>query len=82
MICKYEFKLRAICPVHLVNDEYDCVVESAECILVERLLEFAAECEGKKETQEQLTATFAAKFANCKVTTVGYHSNVKTTVVA
>ena len=64
------------------NAEYDLTVESSGCIFVEKLLEFAATCSTRKETQEQITASFAAQFPNVRVTTVGYHSNVKTTVVA
>ena len=82
MICRYEFKLRAICPVHGCNDVYNCVVESAETIFVEKLLEFANACVSKKETQEQITETMARQFPNCRITTIGYHSNVKTTVTA
>jgi len=82
MICRYEFKLRAICPIHECADVYDCVVESTETIFVEKLLEFANGCAAKKETQEQITETMAKQFPNCRITTVGYHSNVKTTVIA
>ncbi len=82
MICRYEMKLRAVCPIHECLDEYDLTIESSECIFVEKLLEFAAACQTKKETQEQITASFAAQFPNVRVTTVGYHSNVKTTVSA
>lgn len=82
MICRYELKLQAICPIHQCEDHYDITVESAECVYVERLLEFAAECSGRKETQEAITASWAKKFPNCRITTVGYHSNVKTTVIA
>lgn len=82
MNCKYELKLRAICPIHECDDVYDATVESAETIYVERLLEFAAKCATTKETQEQITETMARAFPNCRVTTVGYHSNVKTTVTA
>lgn len=82
MICRYELKLRAVCPIHDCDDHYDLVVESADCIYVEKLLEFAAECAGRKETQEQITASWAKKFPNCRIGTTGYHSNVKTTVTA
>lgn len=81
MICRYELKLTAICPIHKVQDHYDLIVESPHQIYVEELMEFAKACEAKEETQEQITATFARKFG-CQVTTVGYHSGVKTTVVA
>ena len=82
MICRYEFKLRATCPIHDCKDEYDCIVESAEQIYVEKLLEFAAACRGTRETQEQITSTFAEQFPNCRITTIGYHFNVKVTVTA
>ena len=82
MLCRYELKLRAICPIHDCEDVYDVIVESAHCVYVEELLAFAATCSTRKETQEQITESMARKFPNCGITTIGYHSNVKTTVTA
>lgn len=82
MICRYELKLNAICPIHECRDSYDLIVESAHQIMVEELIEFAQACAAKKETQEQITETLALRFPNCRITTVGHHSNVKTTVTA
>lgn len=82
MLCRYELKLRAICPIHECEDVYDVIVESAQCIYVEKLLEFTSACATRKETQEAITESMARAFLNCRVTTIGYHSNVKVTVVA
>lgn len=81
MISRYEIIVRAICPVNLCVDCYDVTVESPHTIMVERLIDFALSCADKKETQEDITAALAKEFG-CKVTSVGYHSGVKTTVVA
>ncbi len=82
MLCRYELKLRAICPIHDCDDVYDLIVESAHCIYVEELLKFVAECRTRKETQEEITESLAKQWPNCRITTIGYHSNVKTTVIA
>ncbi len=81
MLCRYEMKLTAVCPIHKVLDHYDLTVESPHQIFVEEIIAFAKECEGKEQTQEQITATIAARFT-ATITTIGYHSGVKTTVIA
>ena len=81
MICRYETKLVAICPIHKVLDHYDLTIESPHQIYVEEIIAFLKTCGGKEETQEQITGTIATKFG-CRVVTVGYHSGVKTTVTA
>lgn len=80
MHCKYEFVLQTICPVDGANDTYHATIESTELIFVERMLNFAKETFGKKITQEHLTTELALRFPLCKVTTIGYHSGVRTTV--
>jgi hypothetical protein len=82
MNCKYEVTVRAICPIHKVQDTYDVTVESPHEIIVESILEFVAALATVEETQENLTDTIASKFPGTQITSVGYHSGVKTTVVA
>lgn len=79
MLCKYKIVIRAICPVHGVDDEYDVTVTSAETIYVEKLIAFAKSLETVKKTQEDLTRMIAKKFG-CRVKSVGYHSNIKAVV--
>lgn len=82
MLCTYEITVRAICPIHLVDDVYEVTVESRSTIYVERLLAFAKTLESTKQTQEDITVTLARKFPGTTIRSVGYHSGVKATVVA
>lgn len=82
MLCRYETTLHAICPIHKVRDTYQVTIESPHCVMVEDLLAFVAKASGVEETQEDITASFARAFPGCAITSTGYHSGVRTTVIA
>jgi hypothetical protein len=79
MICRYEFTLRATCPVDGTLDVYDVAVESPDAVHVEHILASAAALVAKPVLQEDLTAALA-RTLGCRVVTSGHHSGVKTTV--
>lgn len=81
MICRYETRLVAACPVDDKPDVYDVTFESADTIPVERILEAMQPYAERKAYQEDITAELAREL-KCHVTSVGYHSGVKTTVQA
>ncbi len=81
MQCRYETKIVAACPVDSKPDVYDAVFESDDTIRCEDILAAVGRFATEKAYQEAITADLARDL-RCKVTTVGYHSGVKTTVVA
>lgn len=81
MICRYETKIVAACPVDDKPDLYEATFESDDTIKVELILEAIAKYATEKKFQEAITADLARDL-RCRVTTVGYHSGVKTTVIA
>jgi len=75
----YETRLARVCPVNsVVMDHYDVVIE-APFLSVERILAAINELP-EKAYQEDLTKRLA-EMLECKVTTIGYHSGVKTTCI-
>lgn len=81
MICTYSLTIRCACPVDDLPDVYQVVFESTATIKVEDIIEAVGQFEVRKLFQEDLTASLA-RTIGCKVTTSGFHSGVKTTVVA
>jgi hypothetical protein len=81
MICRYETRIVALCPVDSGNDIYDAVFEAEDTIRCEDIVEAIGRYATEKAYQEVITADLARRL-RCKVTTVGYHSGVKTTVSA
>lgn len=81
MLCRYELPIVAICPVDQSTDVYEAVFESDEPVMVERIREVVQEWRTKAAIQESITQALADAIG-CKVTTVGNHSTVKTTIVA
>ncbi len=81
MLCRYDLPIVAICPVDQTTDVYEATFESDAPIMVEELRAAVQEWRGREEIQEVITQTLALRLG-CKVTTVGVHSTVKTTVVA
>lgn len=81
MICKYETRIVAACPVDDKPDVYDATFISDDTVQVERILEAVAKYATEKAYQEVITADLAREL-RCRVITVGYHSGVKTTVEA
>lgn len=81
MICKYETRIVAACPVDDKPDVYEATFISDDTVQVERILEAVAKYATEKAYQEIITADLARQL-RCRVITVGYHSGVKTTVEA
>ena len=81
MICRYEIKMEASCPVNGFPDHYDVIVERPTLIEVEKLIEIVTDYTGTKAFQEQITITLAERL-EATVTTIGYHYGVKTTCIA
>ena len=81
MICQYQTTLTGLCPVDDSNDVYDVTFESYSMIPVEDILTAMRSYNGFQQFQEQTTAELA-RTLKCRVTTVGFHSGVKTTVSA
>jgi len=65
------------CPVDDAQDRYELFVETTRTVKVEDILA-AIEALPEKAFQEDITAALAAKLG-CRVTTIGYHSGIKTT---
>lgn len=81
MKCRYETRLVAACPANGDVDLYFVAVESDAMVPCERILEEVRKLTGVRRYQEDITSVLAEALA-CRVTTVGYHSGVKTTVEA
>jgi len=81
MMVVYELTFSRKCPVDEAHDHYHLTIEANHTILVEDILR-AIECLPEKAYQEDLTKILARKLGTESVTTVGYHSGVKTTCVA
>jgi hypothetical protein len=77
----YEATLHPRCPVDKKPDVYKLTLTTDHMILVEILSEYIKECATKEIFQEDLTEGFAREFM-CEAKTVGYHSGIKTTVIA
>ena len=80
---RYEVEVRAQCPVVPEDtDLYQFTIESESIIEVEKITAFIAEHAGKKNIfQEDLTRKCAVTLG-AKVTSSGWHGNVKITCVA
>lgn len=80
MLNRYELSVRAQCPVNPSDtDLYAFVIESAELIQVERILEFFATNAGQQQVfQEELTRRCAVALG-ASVTSSGFHSGIKVT---
>jgi len=81
MLVRHEFQIEATCPVDGKPDLYDAVLETTCLVYVEDILAALIEVRSLKVPQERLTADLARKLGGT-LTTVGYHSGVKTTVTA
>lgn len=83
MKVKHEFTVWARCPVDQTVDEYQCTVETECLIKVEDILEKAKRFSTIKDGifQEDVCGCLAGEIGgDAKVTLVGTHSGVKTTV--
>ena len=80
MIARHELTMRCHCPVNGARDTYQVTVEASRVVKVEDILAAVAAVPDWL-FQEDITETLAASLG-CGVTTVGYHSGVKTTCSA
>lgn len=76
----HETKFSRLCPVNDAQDLYELAVETNRTVKVEDILA-AIEALPAKAFQEDITTELAAKLG-CSVTTIGYHSGIKTTCTA
>ena len=81
MLCRYETKIVAACPVDSKPDVYDATFESDDTIRCEAIIAACGKYATEAAYQEAITADLAREL-RCRVVTVGYHSGVKTTVSA
>lgn len=81
MICRYSLTIKCRCPVDDLTDSYLTEIDSPSIIQVETILREILYLGSEPKFQEDLTASLARSFG-CKVTTTGYHSGIKTVVVA
>lgn len=81
MQVKHTLTMVAKCPVDSKPDRYTVEVTSDRVIKVEDILDACKGYEVKAAYQEQITVELA-RTLNCEVKTVGFHSGVKTEVVA
>jgi uncharacterized membrane protein YkvA (DUF1232 family) len=81
MICTYQTKIVAACPVDQKPDVYEATFISDDTIRCEDILAAIGKYASEKAYQEAITAALARDL-RCRVITVGYHSGVKTTVEA
>lgn len=81
MICKYEITIVAACPTDSKPDIYEATFISDKVIMCEAILDAIKPYATEKIYQERLTAELAREL-KCRVSTVGHHSGVKTTVDA
>lgn len=79
MKIRHTLLVTAICPVDDLPDVYETSVETGRVINVETILEVAASFSERKIYQEDLTQEMARRLA-ATVSTVGYHSGVRTEV--
>ncbi len=80
MLCKYSLTAHCTCPVDATRDRYEIELESGHMVPVEDILAAVHQLSGPLY-QEDFTAQLAMK-VQCQVTSVGYHSGIKTVVVA
>ena len=81
MIARHSLQVVARCPVDGAVDIYQVTVETDRTIFVETILAEVARVTAEPMTQEILTDTLSAAL-RAKVTSVGFHSGVRTEVVA
>ena len=80
MQVKHTLQAHAICPVDKKKDTYELIVETSSVIPVEKILEKVEQLKDETMYQEDLTVELARHLC-VKVTTIGYHSGVKSEVV-
>lgn len=78
MKCKYEYQVRAQCPVVPTDtDLYQFTIESEHLIEVEKIRDFFDKNAGKKETFQEVLTQQCAVTLGAKVTSEGWHGGIK-----
>jgi NADPH-dependent 7-cyano-7-deazaguanine reductase QueF len=78
MITTHEFTAQCTCPIDKGPDTYAVRIETDRVIEVEAILAAVAALRSEVMFQEEYT-TRLARQVGARVTTVGYHSGVRTT---
>ena len=80
MINKYDVQVRAQCPVTPADtDLYAFTIESEEIIEVEKIAAFFADKAGQNNVFQEVLTQQCSVALGAKVTSVGWHGNVKVT---
>ncbi len=80
MKCRYEYQVRAQCPVVPTDtDLYHFTIESEGLIEVERIAEFFKKNAGKKNVFQEALTQQCAVTLGAQVTSTGWHSGIKVT---
>ncbi len=80
MRCKYEYQVRAQCPVVPTDtDLYQFTIESESLIEVEKIAEFFAKNAGNKNVFQEALTQQCAVTLGAQVTSTGWHSGIKVT---
>jgi hypothetical protein len=78
MRCRYEYEVRAQCPVNPDDtDLYAFVIESEALIEVEKIVAFFTERAGEKQVFQEALTQQCAVTLGAHVTSTGWHSGVK-----
>ena len=77
----HEIPITSRCPVNNGHDSYVCTIETNRLVNVEDIIAAITELTKEPAFQEDLTVRLSHRL-DCKVTTVGWHSGVKTTATA
>lgn len=78
MKCRYEYQVRAQCPVAPTDtDLYQFTIESEHLIEVEKIRDFFDKNAGKKETFQEVLTQQCAVTLGAKVKSEGWHGGIK-----
>ncbi len=77
----HHLTVSCICPVDKLPDTYEVTIETPTTIMVESIIEVAKSFSDTAMYQEQVTGEMARRLC-AKVTSIGYHSGIKTVVEA
>lgn len=80
MNVRHELIIHGLCPVNGNFDTYEVMIETSTIVKAEDILA-AVKGLPQPSLQEDITQGLAAALG-CRVTTIGYHSGVKTTCSA
>lgn len=77
MLVKHYLTMTAKCPADGRIDHYELIVECKRVVLVEKILAESVRFQDKPLYQEEIT-NLLSKRLRAKVTTIGFHSGIKT----